>query len=139
MNKQAKLFAIFLAPLFFPSCYGEYDNGARLLPIADAGSDLKFVCPALCKDYNQPQPLDGSASRDPLGEELAYKWNIVSKPEKTNFGVALRNPETEQPFFTVHSAGEYVFSLVVTAGDRESEPDYVTVTVIQNSADGSSD
>ncbi len=138
MNKQAKLLAFILTPIFFSACYGEYENGARLLPVADAGGDIEFTCPALCKDYNQPQPLDGSASRDPLGEELLYNWSIVSLPEKTNFGVGLRNPEAAQPFFTVHSAGEYVFSLVVTAGDRMSEPDYVTVLVKENSTDDSS-
>ena len=137
MNKQLKLWAFLLAPLFFSSCYGEYEEGAQLLPIADAGSDFKFVCPGPCTNYSQSKVLDGSASRDPLGEELTYQWNTVQHPEPLNFPDFLKNETEKQAFIKAHTAGEYIFSLVVTAGNRVSDPDYVTVIIAE--PDGNSD
>ncbi len=139
MNNCAKLLVISIFTMPILSCYGTYEDGAKLLPIANAGSDAVVECPALCKDYNRQHIIDGTASNDPLGEDLSYEWTIVHKPDKTNRSVALKNKEAAEPYFIVHSPGEYLFSLVVTAGDRVSAPDYVSVTVIEHDPDAQSD
>lgn len=70
--------------------------------------------------------LDGSASSDPDGDPLSYRWSLATVPAGS--GAALLNPTRVNPDFTVDLPGTYVAQLAVSDGKLESLPDTVTVT-----------
>ncbi len=65
--------------------------------------------------------LDGSYSTDAEGDELDYIWTWTDGITYTVYGV---NPVITLP------VGEHVIELVVSDGVYDSEPDYVTVEVL---------
>ncbi|MBN2494783.1 MAG: hypothetical protein JXR96_09355 [Deltaproteobacteria bacterium] len=67
--------------------------------------------------------LDGSLSRG--SETLAFFWTQSSGPEE----VALSGATTSRPSFTPALEGVYVFELVVSDGQDESDPDFTEVHV----------
>ncbi|MEW6755413.1 MAG: SUMF1/EgtB/PvdO family nonheme iron enzyme [Candidatus Latescibacterota bacterium] len=71
--------------------------------------------------------LDGSASSDPDGDVLSYKWTA---PE----GITLSDPTVPSPTFAAPAAGTFVFSLVVSDGRASSAADEVVVTVFEAAA-----
>ncbi|MGD0089410.1 MAG: PKD domain-containing protein, partial [Planctomycetota bacterium] len=67
--------------------------------------------------------LDGSASHDPDGDKLEYRWSQVSGPDaKFSHGTNKARTEVELP-----TDGEYVFELKVFDGKDWSEPVRVPV------------
>lgn len=94
-------------------------------PVADAGFDQvrHITAPS-----DVEVTLDGRASCDPMGEGLSgATWTIVSAPAghpEVSSGDGLTAK------FTASEPGEYLVSLVVTAGERASEPDYMAVSVV---------
>lgn len=99
-------------------------------PVADAGFDqVRHVsAPA-----DVQITLDGRASCDPAGEGLSgATWTIVSSPAGHP---ELSAAEGLTAKFSASEPGEYVISLVVTAGERVSEPDYVAVTIVDGEGD----
>ena len=73
--------------------------------------------------------LDGSASSDPDGKTLSYKW---TSPE----GITLSSTTAAKPTFTapeVAAKTDYTFSLVVNNGTVDSPADQVVISVIANS------
>jgi formylglycine-generating enzyme required for sulfatase activity len=84
-------------------------------PIADAGADKTVRAGARGQ-------LDGSRSRDPDGDRLSYRWSAP-------LGVTLSSATTAAPTFTAAAEGVYPFVLVVSDGQRSSEPDTVVFTV----------
>ena len=89
-------------------------------PVADAGEDLTV-------GERESATLDGTASSDPEGSVLAYRWRRESGP-----AVELSNPSSATPSFTapeLREPAELVFSLVVGDGVNMSTPDMVTVTI----------
>jgi hypothetical protein len=93
-------------------------------PIAEAGPD-RLV------DEGTEVVLDGTASRDPDGDPLTFRWRQVSGPP-----VALSDAASPQPRFTapivdpaVPPPVRLVFELIVSDGRVESDPDLVAITV----------
>lgn len=87
-------------------------------PVANAGQNQSV-------DEGSIVFLNGSASSDPDGDTLTYKWTAPD-------GIELSSVTTAQPVFTapdVSSDTDYVFSLIVNDGTTNSKPDYVAVTV----------
>jgi hypothetical protein len=90
-------------------------------PIADAGPDQTL-------DEFDGIVLDGSASSDPLGELLTYQWDQVAGPT-----VALDLTDPVHPTFDAPSVevggATATFQLIVSAGQRQSEPDSVDIVI----------
>jgi hypothetical protein len=92
------------------------DNKA---PVADAGKDQSV-------EEGELVTLDGTKSKDHEGELLTYLWTA---PE----GIILSANDEAQPTFIAPFANEdtpLLFSLVVNDGYQDSEPDYVTINII---------
>jgi hypothetical protein len=87
-------------------------------PIANAGSDQSVnECTTIS--------LDGSASSDPDGTQLSYKWTAPS-------GISMNSETAAKPTFTTPEITQdktYTFSLVVNDGAIDSPIDQVIITV----------
>ncbi len=87
-------------------------------PIAIAGENQTF-------NENSTIALDGSASIDPDGNTLTYKWIAPS-------GISLSSPSASNPTFTapdVKNDSIIVFMLIVNDGTIDSNPSSVIITV----------
>jgi len=103
---------------------GELDSKPAALSFTAKGANRPPV--AVVGDVVPCEPggrvvLDGSASHDPEGQKLEYRWSQVSGPE-TKFSTGKARTEVE-----LRKEGEYVFELKVGAGNDWSEPARVTV------------
>ena len=92
-------------------------NGA---PTANAGPDLGSIRTGTIVTLN------GSASSDPNGDPLTYRWTFVSIPAGS--AAAIANPTSVSPTFTVDRAGDYIAQLTVNDGQTDSAPDTVLIT-----------
>jgi len=88
-------------------------------PIADAGADQTVY-------VEDTVTLDGTASYDPENNPLTFRWT-----QSSGAPASLNNALSVTPSFTPLTAGEYNFCLVVNDGKRHSAPDYITVTVVE--------
>jgi formylglycine-generating enzyme required for sulfatase activity len=87
-------------------------------PVAEAGPNQAVL-------VHQSVRLDGSASRDPEGRELNYRWTgDAANPAPVATGAGLAS-WTFVPTVT----GTYWFHLVVNDGEQDSQPDSVRVVV----------
>ncbi len=93
----------------------------NLAPIADAGTDQHTYQGALVT-------LDGSASSDPEGEVLNFRWSLLQKPE--NSDTTLMNVNSVHPTLDVDAEGDYILQLIVNDGELDSHPDTVLVTTL---------
>ncbi|MCA8902173.1 MAG: hypothetical protein KDA53_13095 [Hyphomonas sp.] len=75
----------------------------------------------------QQVTIDAGASFDPEGMPLAYAWTLVSQPELS--AITPAGTDSAVIRFTPIVAGEYVFELVASDGNRQSAPKRVTVNV----------
>ncbi|MDX5407305.1 MAG: PKD domain-containing protein [Chromatiaceae bacterium] len=120
--------SIFLVTLL-TACGGGENEGAESKPVtvkpvnnppvADAGSDLSV-------NLGEVVNLDGSASSDPEGDSLTYKWTLLNGPET---GITFNDSVTTS--FTPRQVGNYEISLVVSDGALSSTEAVVLVTVVQ--------
>jgi RHS repeat-associated protein/uncharacterized repeat protein (TIGR01451 family) len=76
-------------------------------PVAHAGPD-QTVAPGA------RVTLDGSASADPDGDRLKFRWRFVAKPHHSR--AWLSHPHSVRPTFVVDREGTYVLELVVSDG-----------------------
>jgi MYXO-CTERM domain-containing protein len=86
-------------------------------PIADAGAMQNVQAGATVT-------LDGSASHDPEGHALSYKWSQVG-----GASVALSATDVVKPTFAASAAGTYRFWLTVNDGTQDSVPAETSVVV----------
>lgn len=90
------------------------------LPVANAGPDFST-------DEGSNLSLNGSASTDPEGNTLTYKWTAPSE-------ITLSSATAASPTFTapeVAANTNFTFSLIVNDGTNDSQPDQVIVTISQ--------
>ncbi|RUM93232.1 MAG: hypothetical protein DSZ23_00185, partial [Thermodesulfatator sp.] len=64
--------------------------------------------------------LYGSASRDPDGDKLKFKWFLKFKPEGSN--AVLQGSTSKEATLQIDKEGGYIVALVVSDGHAESEP-----------------
>lgn len=100
-------------------CDGEIDEFCNTCPIAEAGGDQSVYRGDIVL-------LDGSGSSDADGDQLAYVWSLVSRPEGSS--AALSGSLTATPAFVADAPGDYIIELVVDDGACSSEPDTCIVT-----------
>jgi hypothetical protein len=93
-----------------------------LPPVADAGADTTIAIPA------DSTVLNGSASTDPGGQQLTYRWTEVSGPA----AAAIGSPGNALTMAGGLTPGLYVFSLTVTNMSGLSATATVQVRVINN-------
>lgn len=89
-------------------------------PVADAGADQAVFA-------GQTVTLDGGRSRDADGDELSYRWSLITLPEGSLS--VLENAQQAAATFVPDIRGLYVAQLVVSDGVQESRPDTAKVTV----------
>ena len=99
--------------------WGECDSATENLPpIANAGPDQIIA-------ENQLTTLDGSESYDEENTDLSYLWIAP-------IGILLSDMTSSTPSFTtptVDDSANFIFELIVSDGELDSDPDSVTITV----------
>jgi hypothetical protein len=91
-------------------------------PVADAGSDQTIY-------VNEMTGLPGSAY-DPDGDFIVeWLWTVESAPAGSSPYIS--EPDIADPAFSADVAGEYVLSLIASDGMDWSDPDYVTITLLE--------
>jgi len=70
--------------------------------------------------------LDGAGSYDIDGDALSFAWTILSRPADST--ATLADPTAVQVSFTPDRRGDYVFQLVVSDYEFDSDPVTVTLT-----------
>jgi len=103
------------------ACGGAPDAPHENLPPAAAAGTDRVVA------MGNTILLDGSASADPEGAPLSYRWHITAQPPAC--AAALSDPQAAAPELTVDTPGEYRLSLVVSDGVHDSPAALITVTV----------
>ncbi|MCC6139814.1 MAG: hypothetical protein IT389_04265 [Nitrospira sp.] len=89
-------------------------------PVANAGPDLGSIASGVSITLN------GSASVDPNGDPLTYRWTLLAKP--VGSAAVLQNPTTVAPTFVVDRDGDYIVQLIVNDGLLDSAPDTATIS-----------
>ena len=92
-------------------------------PTARAGPDLTA-------GLGEVVGLNGTASTDPEGHLLTYRWTIISRP--VGSAAVLTGPTTSTPTITMDVAGSYVIRLIVNDGLIDSDPDDVVVSSVNS-------
>ena len=91
----------------------------NVAPTANPGASQNVLVGAVVS-------MDGSASKDPDGGTLTFKWTLIGKP--VGSAATLTNSSYPNPKFTADLAGNYVLSLVVNDGKKDSAVTSVSVT-----------
>jgi hypothetical protein len=87
-------------------------------PVANAGPDMTVFT-------GETATPDGSASSDPDGDALTYRWSSGRVPDGSS--ATLSGADSATPALTPDVAGEYVIQLIVNDGFADSGVDTVTV------------
>ena len=79
-------------------------------------------------------PLDGTGSFDPNGEDLSYKWSVVSTPAQSQATDAnITDASAAVTTFFPDAAGDYLIGLTVSDGNTWSDVETLTVTAAERS------
>jgi hypothetical protein len=105
-------------------CDGQVDDPDTCVPvnhapIANAGADQTAL-------VSTTVHLDGTASSDPDGNSLTFRWNFVSKPATS--AAALTDATTPVPSFVIDKAGTYTLQLLVSDGSLSSTDTVIVST-----------
>lgn len=95
----------------------------NLEPVAIAGQNQQVYTGQLVQ-------LNGDQSYDPEERDLNYVWTMLSKPAGSS--AQLSNTTTKSPTFIADIQGEYVFTLLVNDGEKNSNTAQVVVTAFAN-------
>ncbi|PIE90529.1 MAG: hypothetical protein CR997_05415 [Acidobacteria bacterium] len=87
-------------------------------PVANAGPDQFRITPGVVQ-------LDGTASYDPDGDTLTYKWVVVS----ATTAVDMSGADTATPTFNAAASSTYIFRLIVHDGKGGVSTDDVLIQV----------
>lgn len=90
---------------------GGSDGNAK--PVANAG-------PSRGVQQNELVSLDGTRSKDPEGRRLSFSWTLVERPSGSN--ATLSGQDTSRPSLAPDVLGDYVLELVVSDGEKSSDP-----------------
>lgn len=94
-------------------------------PIANAGAD-QSVLPGVAVTLN------GSASTDPDGDSLGFRWLLRARPPGS--AAQLDAPTAVMPQFVADADGRYEIDLVVNDGRIDSATDTVVVTTLPSNS-----
>ena len=93
------------------------------LPVADAGEDQSVT-------EGDTAQLDGSASYDPLGNDLTYSWYLVDGPDTSTMETMdIDDNDQVGASFVPDAPGTFLLGLQVNNGVTDSIPDFVSVDV----------
>jgi chitinase len=87
-------------------------------PLADAGAN-RLV------SVGEPAVLNGSGSHDRESELLLYRWSFVQVPDGS--AASFAQHDVVNPAFVPDVAGNYRIALVVSDGELDSPPAFVTL------------
>jgi len=111
-----------LSTVFGVVVLGSAAWGQNQAPVADAGPDQTILTV-------ESTQFEGSAT-DPDGDLIVlWLWTEETTPPDAVYN--LSDPNRPDPAFDASTPGEYVFSLTAFDGGLWSEPDSVTITVIE--------
>ncbi len=91
-------------------------------PVAVAGEDRTIP-------VSTNHVLDGTASYDPNGFPLTYKWKLVKKPENS-VNPRLVKETFWDAVFRADVPGIYMITLIVNDKYQDSEPDTIAITAV---------
>jgi signal transduction histidine kinase len=92
-------------------------------PVAQAGPDADA-------DEGTTVTLDGSGSNDVDADELTYTWTQTSGPSVALEGATTAQPSFVAPMLATNDPVTLTFSLVVQDGLDQSEPDTVSIQIL---------
>ena len=99
-------------------------SDANQPPTARAGGDQTLPVGALAQ-------LDGSASSDPDGDTLTFRWTLQQQPAESSS--ELTYPASDfNPTLYIDHPGSYLLSLVVNDGSEDSAPDEVRIDTVNS-------
>ncbi len=103
----------------------------QAMPVGGVPPTAKIAAPQEA-EINATIELDGSASVDPEGQPVTHQWSLVSKPRESK--AALTETTKAIVPFVADVEGQYVFSLLVSDGNLQSEAASVVVSAIPQNA-----
>lgn len=109
-------------------CGGDGDSGPAAAP---PPAPLPNAAPTVRPGANQTVlagitvQLDGSASTDPDGNPLSYRWTLLARP--TGSTAQLAGAASARPSFVADLTGSYTVALVVNDGQLDSTAGLVTI------------
>ena len=103
-------------------------TGANRIPRASIGEVLSQV------SAGDAITLYGSASKDPDGDPLTYKWSLLFRPAASK--AVITEPTSVNSSFHVDVDGGYTIQLVVNDGKADSKPAIVNISTINSPHEG---
>ena len=119
IRSRFRLLLAMLPVLAVLACTPDNPTASNPPPTANAGPDMSA-------NVGEVVHLDGSASRDPDNDNLAFSWSFVSKP--TGSSASFSGVTSASATFAPDVGGQYTVRLTVSDGNASATDDCV-VTV----------